>query len=171
MDKFNERYLDFCKPFIEALKDVYSTMIGVEVTAGKPTIKLGRASFGDYSAIMGINGHLENDPEKKRFNGSLVLSWPEEVYLKTSGGMLMEDFTEYCDDIADVGLEICNITMGSAKETLCGEGFLIDMSIPTSVKGKDHEISAQDGVTTIATPLTCDFGTFSVELSYQEIKA
>lgn len=170
MNEFNKRYLDFCKPFIDAIKEVYATMMDAEITPDKPGIKTGRKSYGDFSAIMGINGKLEIGNEKKNFKGTLVLSWPEDVYLKSAGAMLMEEFTEYSDEIADVGLEICNITMGNAKKVLSEQGFFVEMSIPTSVKGKDHEIMAQDGVVTIATPLSCKLGVFSVELSYEDFE-
>ena len=170
MNEFNQRYLEFCKPFISGIKEIYSTMMDAEVTPDKPTIKTDGASFGDYSAIMGINGRFEVGKEKKGFKGTLVLSWPEETYLKSASAMLMEDFSEYSDDIADVGLEICNITMGNAKVTLGEQGFFVDMSIPTSIRGKGHEINAQSGVVTIATPLKCKYGLFSVELSYEDFE-
>jgi len=168
MNEFNKRYLDFCKPFIDAIKDVYSTMMSTNLKPGAPKIKVGSISHGEFSSIMGINGVYSGDGEKKGFRGSLTLSWPESVYLKSAGAMLMEEFDAYTDEIADVGMEICNITMGNAKKILSQEGYMIEMSIPTSVKGKDHEIKAQDGVVTIATPLESELGTFYIELSYED---
>lgn len=82
--------------------------------------------------------------------------------------MLMEEFSELSEEIADVGMEICNMTMGNAKKVLAQKGYNIEMSIPTCVKGKDHEISVQEGVITIATPLVSKHGGFSVELNYQD---
>lgn len=168
MNEFNKRYLDFCKPFIDAIKDVYSTMMSTELKPGTPSIKTGSVSHGEFSSIMGINGVYENSNEKKGFRGSLALSWPEQVYLKSASAMLMEDFTAFTEEIADVGMEICNITMGNAKKILSQEGYLIEMSIPTSVRGKDHEIKAQNGVVTIATPLDSELGAFWIELSYED---
>lgn len=168
MDEFNKRYLEFCKPFIQAIKEIYSTMMSTELEAGSPEIKKGSISHGEFSSIMGINGVYETSKEKKGFRGTLALSWPHDVYLKSAGAMLMEEFAEYNDEIADVGMEICNITMGNAKKNLCQEGYLIEMSIPTSVRGKDHEIKAQEGVVTIATPLKSDLGTFWIELCYED---
>lgn len=168
MNEFNKRYLDFCKPFINAIKDVYSTMMSTEISHGAPSIKKSNQSSGDYSAIMGINGTYVNGDTKKGFKGALVLSWPEECYIKSAGAMLMEDFTEFCDEIADVGMEVCNITMGNAKKHLAEEGYLIEMSIPTSVKGKNHQFKAQDGVVTIVTPLECSFGKLFIELNYED---
>jgi len=168
MTEFNKRYLDFCKPFIMAIKEVYETMMSTDLKPGAPGIKEGKKSYGDYSSIMGINGTYEKGGQKKGFKGTLVLSWPESTYLKSASAMLMEEFPEFTDEIADVGMEICNITMGNAKKVLSQEGYLIEMSIPTSIRGKAHEIKAQDSVVTIATPLECDLGTFYVELCYED---
>ncbi len=171
MTEFNKRYLEFCKPFIDAIKEVYSTMMGTEINPQKPTFKDGKKSYGDYSSIMGINGTYEGGSVQKKFKGSLVLSWPEESYLKAASAMLMEEFTEFNDEISDVGMEIANITMGNAKKILSEAGYLIEMSIPTSVHGKNHEIKAQEKVVTITTPLECKFGTFYIELSYEDYEA
>lgn len=168
MSEFNKRYLDFCKAFIEAIKEVYSTMMSTEINPDKPTFKEGKKSYGDYSAIMGINGTYEGPEINKKFKGSLVLSWPEETYLKSASAMLMEEFTEFNDEISDVGMEVANITMGNAKKILNELGYFIEMSIPTSVHGKNHEMKAQDKVVTITTPLKSDFGTFYIELSYED---
>lgn len=168
MNDFNKRYLEFCKPFIDAIKEVYSTMMSVELKPEKPMIKEGKTSYGDYSSIMGINGSYEGPAGNKKFKGSLVLSWPEGVYLKSASAMLMEDFPEFTDEIADVGMEVCNITMGNAKKMLSELGYLIEMSIPTSISGKGHEIKAQDGVVTITTPLVSEIGTFYIELTYED---
>lgn len=171
MNDFNKRYLEFCKPFIDAIKDVYSTMMSCEISPQKPQLKEGKKSYGDYSSIMGINGTYTGGNEEKKFKGSLVLSWPEDTYLKSASAMLMEEYTEFNDEISDVGMEICNITMGNAKKVLAEQGYLIEMSIPTSVSGKNHEIKAQDKVVTITTPLENEFGTFYIELSYEDYDA
>lgn len=168
MNDFNKRYLDFCKPFIDAIQEVYSTMMSIELAPDKPNFKEGKKSYGYISSIMGINGKYEGPGVQKKFKGSLVLSWPEECYLKSASAMLMEEFTEMNDEIFDVGMEIANITMGNAKKILAEKGYLIEMSIPTSVSGKGHEIKAQDKVVTITTPLQGEFGTFYIELSYED---
>ncbi|MCP4912050.1 MAG: hypothetical protein GY909_02935 [Oligoflexia bacterium] len=168
MSDFNKRYIDFCKPFIDAIKEVYSTMLSSEVTASDPQIKKDATSKGDYSAIMGINGVFKSDDGEKNFKGNLILSWPEETYIKSASAMLMEEYKEVTDEIADVGMEICNITMGNAKKVLCEKGYFIEMSTPTSVSGPKHKISVLEGVTTIVTPLKSSHGEFYIELNYED---
>jgi len=167
-DEFNQRYLAMCKPFIDAIKEIYATMLETELETGTPYLKTVNTSQGDYSAIMGINGHFENGNEKCNFKGSLVISWPEQTYIMSSCKMLMEDFTEYTDEIADVGLEIANMTMGNAKKVLNPKGYFIDMSTPTSIRGKGHQIGSEVTTTTIITPLKAPYGNIFVELNYKE---
>ena len=111
-------------------------MCQVDISYSKPMIKEGKKSYGDYSSIVGLNGVCTLDDSKRKFKGCMVLSWTEESYLKSASAILMEEFSEYNDEISDVGMEICNITMGNAKKILSEMGYQVEMSIPTSVVGK-----------------------------------
>lgn len=173
MEDFNKRYLEFCKPFIDAIKDVYSTMMMTELTAGAPQIKKNSTSFGEFNSIMGISGSyspkIAAEAGAKHFQGNLVLSWPTECFYKSAGAMLMEEYTEYHEDMADVGMEICNITMGNAKKVLTPMGYAIEMSIPTSIRGEQIELKVQEGIVTISTPMESALGVFNVDLSYKDV--
>ena len=121
---------------------------------------------GDYSAVMGMNGHYKDGNTKRPFRGSLLISWPEATYLKSASAMLGTEYKKYCEDIADAGSEICNMTMGSAKSVLVEAGYYIEMSIPTTIHGLDHELQTQKGASTILLPFECAHGKFFVELNF-----
>ncbi|MBF0469954.1 MAG: chemotaxis protein CheX [Gammaproteobacteria bacterium] len=168
-ETFNQRYLAFTKPFVDSVKEIYSTMMATEIHQGKALYKREDIGFShDYLTIMGISGTFTAQDEKHDFRGNLVLSWPLQTYLNTAGAMMQEEYTEINDEIADVGMEICNITMGGAKATLAQVGFSVDMSIPTSVSGNNIDISAQASATTILVPFSSDLGNFNLELNYEE---
>ena len=167
MSDFKKRYIEFCGPFIEAIKEIYETMMSSEITAGSPSVKKSSDSLGDYSSLMGISGVFKGTDVEKKFKGNLIISW-KDVYLKTASAMLMEEYTEVTDEISDVGMEIANITMGNAKKFLVEKGYHIEMSIPTSVSGKNHKLKVLEGVTTIMTPLKCSLGEFYIELNYED---
>ncbi len=168
MNDFNKRYIDFCKPFIESITDIYETMMSVELNAEKPEISDGSKAIGDISSMMGISGVYEGNGLKKSFKGNLMISWSMDSYVKTASAMLMEDFTDYNDEIADVGMEICNITMGGAKAVLNTKGYLIEMSIPTSMRGKELQYKPQEGVVTISTILNSTIGPVCISLNYED---
>lgn len=164
----DNQFVKFSKPFLDALTETFDMMVQTKITAHSPKIKTNTTASGDVTALIGMNGVIERDSETKSFKGILALSWPEDVYVKLAGRMLFEEYTEYCDDIADSGAEICNIVMGNAKNGLTPMGYKIEMATPSTVRGKNHEIKYPDKTTVIEIKISCDVGDFSLELCYQE---
>jgi len=161
-------FVQFSKPFLDALTETFDMMLQTTATAHSPKIKKGNKARGEISAMIGMNGTVTKDGNTKDFKGILALSWPEELYIKLAGRMLNEEYTEYCDDIADSGAEICNIVMGNAKGGLSKFGYSIEMATPTTVRGVDHEIKYPEKTTVIEIEISCDLGTFALNLCYEE---
>lgn len=170
MEKFEQRYLEFCKQFVDSVKEIFSTMLMVELTHGTPQIKDKSSLMGDYTGIMGMNGTYVGPEENLSidFKGSFFISFPVSTYLGAAGAMLGEEYSEVTEDIEDVGLEICNIAMGGAKQKLNPMGYKIEMAIPNSVSGKEHVIKADKGAVTVIVPMTCELGEFYLGLNYKE---
>jgi chemotaxis protein CheX len=143
-------------------------MMQTEITNSAPEIKKTPTARGYYSAIMGMNGVLEENGESRKFKGSMSVTWSNECYVKSASKMLMEDYTELNDEIRDAGAEVVNIIMGKAKTILAERGYKIDMSTPTVVIGQDHELQYQKDVMTITTPFTSELGDFWLEIGYQD---
>lgn len=166
----DSQFVTFSKPFIDALSDTFETMVMTKIKPHSPRIKKSPVASGDISAIIGMNGSLAKaDGKEVEFKGLLVFSWTEDVYCKIASNMLYEEFTEYCEDIADSGAEISNIVMGNAKNGLVPHGFKIGMATPTTIKGKGHEIKYPSKATVIEITIGTDLGDFSMELCYQEL--
>lgn len=162
-------FIIFTKPFIDALQNTFKTMVSTDIKAHSPKLKTTSVAKGDISAIIGMNGVKKVNDSENEFKGLLVLTWPEDVYLKIAGAMLFEDFEEYCEEISDSGAEISNIVMGNAKSVLVQNGFHIDMATPTTVRGKDHEVKYPTKATVIEITISCDYGDFNMEICYQQI--
>ena len=163
-------FIEFSKPFVEAAKNVFQTMVFTKLEAGKPTIKLENRSKGDVSAILGATGEVERDGKKIPYKGMLVISWPYETYIKIASAMLMETYTEYNDEISDVGGEICNMIMGNAKRDLAGMGYSSNMAIPSMIEGSNHSLAYPQGTSVILIPISSAHGPFYLELCYIEDK-
>lgn len=161
-------FIEFSKPFIEASKNVFETMIFTKLETQKPVIKSETTSKGDVSAILGVTGFLKRDDKEIPYKGMLVLSWPYETYYKVASAMLMETHTEYSSDIADVGGEISNMVMGNAKRTLSEMGYTSNMAIPSLIEGKSHHLNYPHGTTVILIPINSAHGPFYMEICYLE---
>jgi chemotaxis protein CheX len=162
------RFLDFSKPFIDATKNVFETMVYTSLECDKPSLKNTSVSYGDVTVLMGLNGKVKVDSVEMPFRGMLVLCFPMATYLKVASAMLMSEFKEFGPDINDVGAEISNIITGNAKRTLRTMGYLIEMCIPSTVHGKDYVISYPNQSKIVVIPVKCSHGDFNIELAYQD---
>lgn len=167
-NKFS-RFVEFSKPFINGLKETFKIMMDIEIQAHSPKIKTNNRANGDISAIIGMNGILESIDGNKNFKGQMVLSWKEDVYIKMANKMLMEEYTEYNEEIQDAGAEVSNIVMGNAKKVLNPIGYKIEMATPSTIKGKSHEIIYPSETTIVEIILSSEIGDFSMELCYLEL--
>ncbi len=165
----NTNFLEFSKPFIEAAKNVFETMVFTKLEPKKPYIKNDTKSKGDISAVLGMTGELTNKAgEKVDFKGMLVISWPYDSYFKVASAMLMDTYTKYDDEIADVGGEISNMIMGNAKRDLATLGYQSNMSIPSMIEGAGHTIKYPSGTTVIVIPINSAHGEMFMELCYRD---
>jgi chemotaxis protein CheX len=168
MTEASSNFVQFSKPFLDALKETFELMVQTELKPHSPKIKESNVAKGDITAIIGMNGDLEKDGETKEFKGLLAISWKEDVYIKFASRMLMDDYKEYCEEISDSGAEVVNIVMGNAKSGLAPLGFKIGMATPTTIRGTNHEIKYPPKTTVIEITIDSDLGPFSLELCYQE---
>ncbi|MEI8346860.1 MAG: chemotaxis protein CheX [Pseudomonadota bacterium] len=164
----HEQFLKFSRPFIEAAKNVFETMVFTKLEPQKPAIKNDHKSKGDISAVLGLMGQVDVGNIKKDYRAMLVLAWPYETYFKVASAMLMEEHTAYSPSIADVGGEICNMIMGNAKRSLAAMGYTSNMAIPSMIEGKNHSISYPPASTVVIIPLVCAHGQMFMELCYKE---
>ena len=163
-----ESYVKFSKPFIDALKETFKVMVSTEITPHSPRLKSDSKARGELTAMIGMNGVLEKNGQQLKFNGLIALSFSKEVYLKIASAMMMQEFTDYHEDMEDTGAEIANIVMGNAKKVLAEQGYKIGMSTPTRVKGKDHEIKYPANTVVVETSISSDHGEFTFDICYQE---
>ena len=161
-------FIEFSRPFVEAAKNVFETMVYTKLEPQKPNIKKDNISKGDISAVLGMSGEIERGNGKCNYKAMLVLSFPYATYFKVAGAMLSETYSSYVPEIHDVGGEIVNMIMGNAKRDLKGLGYSSNMAIPSMIEGKDHTIKYPSGTTVILIPINSAHGEFFMEICYSE---
>ena len=161
-------FIEFSKPFVDAVKNVFETMVFAKLESQKPIIKNDQKAKGDVSAILGLSGELDKQGSKCSYKAMLVISFPYETYYKVASAMLSETYTSYVPEIHDLGGEIVNMVMGNAKRDLKGMGYTSNMAIPSMVEGKDHSINYPSGTHIILIPFKSSLGDLFMELCYSE---
>lgn len=148
---------EFINPFLNATIHVLKVQAQVNAEAGQIFIKkAGETSNSDISGIIGI--------VSDNFDGSVVISFPEQTFLKVISNMLGETYTKIDKDIVDGAGELTNMIFGQAKIVLNEKGYGIKTAIPSVVTGKDHSLSAFTKGPVVVVPFTTEFGKFFVEI-------
>ncbi len=133
--------VEFINPFIDATRNVFQTMCGIEITRKKLFLKDDYKMMGDVSGVMGLTGTA---------TGSVVVSLSKNLACTVVGMMLGEDPSgELNADVCDGVGEIINMIAGQAKAMLVKTKYHFTISIPSVVSGTGHEISHKKGTANI----------------------
>jgi len=134
MKEYQETFESMDSCVITAFKTIYKTMTDLDVTPIKPVNM--NDFVRNYSTTMGLNGFFTNDKnEKVKFKGNAVISWQLDGYLKMASRIMGEEYTEFCADVNDVGMEVLNTAVGNSKALLGKNNIFIGMSLPTAYLG------------------------------------
>lgn len=161
-------FIEFSKPFIDATKNIFETMVFTKIEAQKPSIKADSIAKGDITAMIGLTGEVNKNGAIHNYKAMLVVSYPYETYFKIASSMLGEIYTSYVPEIFDLGGEIVNIVMGNAKRELMNLGYTTNMAIPSIVEGKNISIMYPAGTNIVLIPFSSPIGDFYMELCYTE---
>ncbi len=153
----NVKYIN---PFIKATIETFKGFLNVDLKAGKPTLFSYKDSNIKYdiSGIIGLAGEVR---------GAVVISFPKLVALKIVSTFLSQDIKIFGDDVIDTVGELVNIIAGNAKRDL--EEFRIMISLPSVIKGPNHQINWMQGVPVILIPFKSEYGDIYLLVSLKDI--
>ena len=143
----------YINPFLNAVQNVFETMIKVPYTLGRPKIKKDDASSFEVSGIIGISGEV---------TGCVVVSFPTAIALQLASSLLGEELTEVDGDCTDAIGEIANMVAGDAKKDFPKGDTTI--SVPSVVIG-NHRIAFPKGVPIVSIPCKTEMGDFAIDVA------
>ncbi len=130
--------LELVVPFIDATKEIFSTMAGIEVQRRDIYIKKGYAMFGDVSGVIGLSG---------KPGGTCAVSMPQALAVSSVSNMLgmPPDQPPEPAEIRDGVGEMINMIAGRAKAILSTTHYRFDITLPTIISGGPHELFQRSG--------------------------
>jgi chemotaxis protein CheX len=144
-------------PFVNSVREVFKTMVSVDVTVSRPHVKNQPEPSYDVSAIVQFGGDVA---------GSVVMSFEREAGVKiveAFAGFVLDPGSE---DFADAVGELCNMVAGSAKKNLTHEASI---GLPSVIIGMGHHIARLKDVPCVVIPCESDVGLFAVEVSMKTV--
>lgn len=143
-------------------------MLSTELKNQRPSLKKDNLLTGDLSTVIEIGGKIGVDGKEENFQSLILYSFPMDTYLKMASAMLMSTYTEYNEEVADVGKEIANIVMTNVKKDLKDMGYNATMNMPTVILGTSNSITYPPQTPIVVVPLYSDHGPFIMEFCYKE---
>ena len=144
----------FINPFIEAIQNVFTTMLSVDTIIGKPFLKENDCQDTEVSALIGLSGDAV---------GSIVLCFAETTAIGVASGLAGEDIPADHPDFGDALGEMANMVTGQAKSRF--EGLSCSISLPQVLSGKDLKVLRSQHETTLVLPCDSTLGKFRVEVT------
>jgi chemotaxis protein CheX len=152
----------FVNCYLVAAQHVFKTMLGLDLTMGKPSLKTDGRTARDITGIMGFGGD-----RKGTFAISLGQQGAVEIYRTLTG----EEQTEMGPEILDAIGELTNIISGQTRKELENLGFNITAALPTVITGRNLQINIITRAPVITLPFTfCSNGTngeMSIDFSFE----
>jgi chemotaxis protein CheX len=133
---------------IRSANDVFSTMLGSELSSGEVTVESGSSEPNDgVVSFIGIAGSWAG-------TGSLTCS--PVMACRICAAMLMTEASSVDEDVLDAVAELTNMIIGCVKTDLESELGPLGLSIPTVVFGRNFKTRSAGSVEWIYVRFTWD---------------
>ncbi len=144
-------------PFVNSVRNVLSTMAGVETTIERPRLKSLPSPEYDYSGIIGFSGKIV---------GTVVVSFHKDTAIKLVAAFAGCEMEPDTSDFADAIGELANMIAGAAKKDL---GSAANISTPSVVMGKGAHHFATERRAVSGDSMQNAAGDFAVEVSIKSV--
>lgn len=152
--------MDFHAKIIEVTKEIFETMIMMDVTPGQPLAEYVSKFNCSLSAMVGFAGFKQ---------GNLTIHIPEKVAIGLTQSFLGTEIEEINEDVQDAMGELANMIAGSLKPIMSieGKGKGVELSLPSVVYGAEYTMTAVAKSDWIIVPFTVSYGQFLVSLEFK----
>lgn len=144
---------------IEATREVFSTMVMMEVTDEFPLKEPVSRFKCSITGMVGFAG---------TYSGVISIHCPVALALKITSNMLGIDCDDVNEDLNDAIGEIANMLGGSVKQNLSKGGLDVKLSIPTVISGEDYTVNSLSDNDCVVVPFTIGELTLLVGLTLKK---
>jgi chemotaxis protein CheX len=142
-----------------ATQEVFSMMMGVDVTAGEPFLDHGAGADSRVLALLGLAG---------AWVGTGSISCSAEIACRLASRMLMAEYPSINDEVLDAMAEVANMVIGNVKTKLEETLGTMALSTPTVVYGRNFETRRGGSREWVSVPFACDGGSIHVQICLTE---
>ncbi len=153
----------FINPFIDAcLETIKNTAELVTVNPDSPLLLKPKENLDiDISGILEV--------ESPYFEGSVAISFSDDVYKKILSKITFEDVKNIDASNQDGIAELLNIIFGKTKSATREKGFQMERAAPSVMRGHQHRIYQNSKIPVLIIPIISEIGKFYVQICVKAI--
>lgn len=135
-------------------------MVMVDVSLRDDDEASENSSFtNSISGVIGLAG---------THKGVLAIHLPNKVAMSITSNFLGMDVDDVNEDVEDAVGELANMLGGNVKAILSEKGKDIELSLPSTVKGKQYDFQPTKKVDRYTVPIASEMGDFMIELQLEK---
>ena len=122
----NEMKIEHINPFLTAASSVFSNMFGIQLSAGKPYVKVTAFETSTLVISFGVTGQI---------SGQVLIAFSNDVACDIASKMCMMPIDELNELSLSALSELGNMILGNAATVLSTKSILVDITPPSLIKG------------------------------------
>ncbi len=144
---------------IESAKEIFSSMVMKEISVRGDLLTETTQLTESITGVIGLAG---------THKGVLAIHIPNIVAMAITSSFLGMDVDQMNEDVEDAVGELANMLGGSVKSILSEKGRDIELSMPSTVSGRQYHFQLTKEAERFIIPFSCDAGEFSVEFQLEK---
>ncbi len=151
--------MEIREKIIESTREIFTDMVMMDVSVGENAIEETSPLENTISGVIGLAG---------MYKGVLAIHIPVDLACAITANFLGMDVREINEDVEDAVGELANMLGGNVKTILSERGSDIELSLPTTITGKEYDFQTRKAVERICVQFAVDSSTFIVELQLEK---
>ncbi|MBE7558540.1 chemotaxis protein CheX [bacterium] len=149
---------EYVNPFIEAVYELFSTVLSTEVKRGELGIVQEMGQPRDITALIGFSGPAR---------GMAALSFPVTTALSMVSRVRGTETRVVDESVMDFVAELVNAVAGIARARLAKSGAPIDLALPTVVRGVRYAVDYPSQSHWLDVPFASALGPFRLRVTLE----
>ena len=149
--------VEFIEPFVGSVFKVIETVTGDTPSRGQLALRQATFTTQQVSIMAGVNGEVE---------GTVLYGMSTQTALKIAGAMMYMEVVEFDAMSLSALSELGNMVTGNAITSLSQNGYDVDITPPSVVRGVEVEVSTKPPA--LVVPVNTQFGCIEINVSLVE---
>ena len=153
--------VEYINPFVISAANILEQVAHLKVERGRVSLRPRMFPSPEVSVLLGVTGDVK---------GQVIYGMAQDSALAIANRMMIDAEVLGFDEVARSAIgELGNMITGNATGILEKEGFVLNISPPAIITGKEVSVSSTEA-TVLVVPLHSEVGTLDINVTLELVK-